>query len=90
MAQTVLVVDDDPTQRRLLEAVVSRHGYDVEIAKGGEDAIAFMQSDKAAAVDLILLDLVMPDLDGFEVLQQVVPAPAPRPAHHRADGAKQY
>lgn len=71
MVQTVLVVDDDPTQRRLLEAVVSRHGYDVEIAKGGEDAIAFMQSDKAAAVDLILLDLVMPDLDGFEVLQQV-------------------
>ena len=71
MAQTVLVVDDDPTQRRLLEAVVSRHGYNVEIAKGGEDAIVFMQSDRAAAVDLILLDLVMPDLDGFEVLQQV-------------------
>ena len=71
MAQTVLVVDDDPTQRRLLEAVVSRQGYDVEIAKGGEDAIAFMQSDKAASVDLILLDLVMPDVDGFEVLQQV-------------------
>lgn len=50
MAQTVLVVDDDPTQRRLLEAVVSRQGYDVEIAKGGEDAIAFMQSDKLHAV----------------------------------------
>ena len=66
MAQTVLVVDDDPTQRRLLEAVVSRHGYNVEIAKGGEDAIVFMQSDRAAAVDLILLDL-----DVFEVLQQV-------------------
>ncbi|MBT6590204.1 MAG: sigma-54-dependent Fis family transcriptional regulator, partial [Rhodospirillaceae bacterium] len=71
MAQTVLIVDDDPTQRRLLEAVVSRHGYDVAIAKGGEDAVAFMQTEKGNAIDLILLDLVMPDLDGFAVLQQV-------------------
>ncbi len=71
MAQTVLIVDDDPTQRRLLEAVVSRHGYEIEIATGGKDAIAFMQSDKSNDVDLMLLDLVMPDLDGFEVLQQV-------------------
>jgi len=47
MAQTVLIVDDDPTQRRLLETVVSRQGYDVEIAEGGEDAVAFMQSEKA-------------------------------------------
>ncbi|MBT3371663.1 MAG: sigma-54-dependent Fis family transcriptional regulator [Rhodospirillaceae bacterium] len=73
MAQTVLIVDDDPTQRRLLETVVSRHGYDVEIAKGGEDAVAFMQSEKGNNIDLILLDLVMPDLDGFEVLSQVKP-----------------
>ncbi|MDE0941929.1 MAG: sigma-54 dependent transcriptional regulator [Alphaproteobacteria bacterium] len=71
MAQTVLIVDDDPTQRRLLEAVVSRHGHDVEIAKGGEDAVAFMQTEKGNVIDLILLDLVMPDLDGFAVLQQV-------------------
>ena len=71
MAQTVLVVEDDPAQRRLLEAVVSRHGYNVEIAKGGEDAVVSMQSDRAAAVDLILLDLAMSDLDGFEALQQV-------------------
>ncbi|MFP6746776.1 MAG: sigma-54 dependent transcriptional regulator [Alphaproteobacteria bacterium] len=71
MAQTVLIVDDDPTQRRLLETVVSRHGYEIEIATGGKDAIAFMQSEKGKNVDLILLDLVMPDVDGFEVLQQV-------------------
>ncbi|MBT4488444.1 MAG: sigma-54-dependent Fis family transcriptional regulator [Rhodospirillaceae bacterium] len=71
MAQTVLIVDDDPTQRRLLETVVSRHGYDVEIAKGGEEAIAFMQSEESNNVDLILLDLVMPGIDGFEVLGQV-------------------
>ncbi|HJM91293.1 MAG: response regulator [Alphaproteobacteria bacterium] len=62
MAQAVLIADDDPTQRRLLETVVSRQGYDVEIAKGGEDAIAFMQSGKGNDISLILLDLVMPDL----------------------------
>lgn len=74
MAQTVLIVDDDPTQRRLLETVVSRHGYDLEIAKGGEEAVTFMQSDKGNGIDLILLDLVMPDVDGFEVLRQVKPS----------------
>ncbi|MDP6876110.1 MAG: sigma-54 dependent transcriptional regulator [Alphaproteobacteria bacterium] len=74
MAQTVLIVDDDPTQRRLLETVVSRQGYDLEIAKGGEDAVTFMQSDQGNGIDLILLDLVMPDLDGFEVLRQVKPS----------------
>ena len=71
MAQTVLIVDDDPTQRRLLQTVVSRQGYDVAMAEGGEDAVAFMKSEQASSIDLILLDLVMPDLDGFEVLQQV-------------------
>ncbi|MDP6688787.1 MAG: sigma 54-interacting transcriptional regulator, partial [Alphaproteobacteria bacterium] len=79
MAQTVLIVDDDPTQRRLLETVVSRQGYDLEIAKGGEDAVTFMQSDQGNGIDLILLDLVMPDLDGFEVLWQVKPSRADLP-----------
>jgi len=71
MAQTVLIVDDDPTQRRLLETVVGRHGYDVAVAKGGEDAIAFMKSEESNSIDLILLDLVMPEVDGFAVMQQV-------------------
>ena len=58
MAQTVLVINDDPTQRRLLEAAVNSHGYDVKTAKSGEAAIAFMQSEKAENVNLILLELV--------------------------------
>ena len=73
MAQTVLIIDDDPTQRRLLETVVSRHGYDVAMAEGGQDAVAFMKSDEGNGIDLILLDLVMPEVDGFAVLQQVKP-----------------
>ena len=71
MAQTVLIVDDDPTQRRLLETVVSRHGYELAVAKGGADAVAYMKSDEGQGIDLMLLDLVMPDVDGFEVLAQV-------------------
>ncbi|MDP6564704.1 MAG: sigma-54 dependent transcriptional regulator [Alphaproteobacteria bacterium] len=71
MSQTVLIVDDDPTQRRLLETVVSRHGYDIALAEGGAEAIALMQSDQAETVDLILLDLVMPEVDGYAVLEQV-------------------
>ena len=71
MAQTVLVVNDAPTQRRLLEAAVNSHGYDVETVKSSEAAIAFMQSEKAKNVDLILLEYAMSGQDSFEVLQKI-------------------
>ena len=71
MAQTVLVVNDDPTQRRLLEAAVNSHGYGVETVKSSEAAIAFMQSGKAKNVDLILLEYAMSGQDSFEVLQKI-------------------
>ena len=71
MALTVLVVNDDPTQRRLLEAAVNSHGYNVETAKSSEAAIAFMQSEKTRNVDLILLEFAMSGQDSFEVLQKI-------------------
>ena len=71
MALTVLVVNDDPTQRRLLEAAVNSHGYDVETVKSSEAEIAFMQSEKAKNVDLILLEFAMSGQDSFEVLQKI-------------------
>lgn len=71
MALTVLVVNDDPTQRRLLEAAVNSHGYDVETVKSSEAAIAFMQSEKAKNLDLILLESAMSGQDSFEVLQKI-------------------
>ena len=71
MALTMLVVNDDPTQRRLLEAAVNSHGYDVETVKSSEAAIAFMQSEKAKNVDLILLESAMSGQDSFEVLQKI-------------------
>jgi DNA-binding NtrC family response regulator len=66
MSQTILIVDDDPVQRRLLEATVRRLGYDPVIADGGDAALALLRAGHAA--DLMILDLVMPGLDGFGVL----------------------
>lgn len=73
MARTVLVVDDDPTQLRLLESVVTRAGFRVEKASGGADAVARLTGDRRGGIDVVLLDLVMPDVDGLEVLEQVRP-----------------
>ncbi len=68
MPTTVLICDDDPVQRRLLEGMSRKFGHDVLIATNGEEAIALLNSDAGDVVDVIVLDLVMPDLDGMGVL----------------------
>ena len=70
MTTTILIADDDPVQRRLLEAMVRRFGYDAESVESGEAALARLSSP-APAVDLLILDLVMPDLDGMGVLERM-------------------
>jgi DNA-binding NtrC family response regulator len=67
---TVLIVDDDPVQRRLLEAMVRRFGHDAIAVDGGEAAVAAL-AGREAAVDCVVLDLVMPDLDGLGVLARM-------------------
>ncbi len=71
MTATILIVDDDPVQRRLLEAMVRRFGYEAETAEGGEAALQRLQAIDRPAIDLLVLDLVMPDLDGMGVLGQL-------------------
>ncbi len=71
MDQCVLIVDDDPAQRRILQETIKRLGYDTLTAGGGEEALAILEGEKGAKVSLVLLDLVMPDLDGMEVLAQM-------------------
>ena len=71
MPKSVLIVDDDPVQRRILEETVKRFGYDAVTAEGGEDAIAYLENAADHAVSLVLLDLVMPDLDGMGVLDRL-------------------
>ena len=68
MAETVLVVDDDPDIARFVEVNLRSAGYDVAVAADGEQAL-----EKAHHLrpDLVLLDVMMPRIDGFEVAQRL-------------------
>ena len=71
MPEVVLIVDDDPVQRRLLEAMVQRFGYQPMVAESGDAAIALLIGPEAPRIDGVVLDLVMPDLDGLGVLARM-------------------
>jgi DNA-binding NtrC family response regulator len=68
MPETILIVDDDPVQRRLLENMVARAGYEAVTLDGGDAAAALLTDPEGARIDAVVLDLVMPDLDGYGVL----------------------
>ncbi len=68
MTKTILIVDDDPAQRRLLQAAVERQGFATRMAEDGEQAIAQANDP---AVDVVLLDLIMPGVSGMEALAQI-------------------
>jgi two-component system, OmpR family, KDP operon response regulator KdpE len=63
----ILVVDDEPQIRRALRTALTGHGYEVEIAENGEQALTLLPSWQP---DALVLDLVMPGIDGTEVLRQ--------------------
>jgi DNA-binding NtrC family response regulator len=69
MAKTVLVIDDDPTQRRLIQAVLEREGLTVAHAETGEQAIDRLAG--GATADVVMLDLVMPGLGGLATLKEM-------------------
>jgi DNA-binding NtrC family response regulator len=69
MAKTVLVVDDDPTQRRLIQAVLERESFAVAQAESGEDALARLAGGLLA--DVVILDLNMPGMSGTETLKEM-------------------
>ncbi len=73
MTQAILIVDDDPAQRRILEEVVKRDGYRAIPVEGGEAALAYLEGPAGADIALVVLDLVMPGIDGMEVLKRVHP-----------------
>ena len=73
MAQLVLVVDDDPAQRRILEENIKRFGYRVLTADGGTMALDILNGPQGGDVALMILDLVMPDTDGMTVLETIRP-----------------
>ena len=68
MPKRVLVVDDDPYQRRILEEAIKRFGYYTVTADSGDQALATLKADAAGDICLVVLNLVLPDIDGFAVL----------------------
>ncbi|HEY6958016.1 MAG TPA: response regulator [Candidatus Limnocylindria bacterium] len=73
--ERILIVDDQPQNRRLLEGMLSPYGYFVTAASSGDDALAKM---KAEPPDLIVLDVVMPGMSGYDVARAVRADPATR------------
>jgi len=68
--ETVLVIDDVESQREIAKSILERLGYGVEIARSGEEAIAYLKKRDA---DLILLDMIMePGIDGYETYERIL------------------
>ncbi|WP_299482817.1 sigma-54 dependent transcriptional regulator [uncultured Roseibium sp.] len=67
----ILIVDDDPIQRRLLEEAVRKFGYRSKTAENGIEAMRIMSGPESGEIDLVILDMVMPELDGLGVLEQL-------------------
>ena len=68
MAYKILVVEDDKFLRELIYQKLTREGYDVKEAIDGEDGVVKVKEEKP---DIILLDLILPGMDGFEVLAKI-------------------
>jgi DNA-binding NtrC family response regulator len=71
MRERVLIVDDDPVQRRLLDDMVRKFGYEPIMAASGDAAMAALTGAESARIDAVVLDLVMPDLDGLGALAKM-------------------
>ena len=74
----VLVVDDAAINLMLLERALQNEGYDPVLAKNGSEALALLRSDASHSVDIVLLDILMPILDGYETLTAIKDDPALR------------
>jgi twitching motility two-component system response regulator PilH len=68
----ILIVDDSPTEIHILRTMLERHGYQVTSANNGRDGVA---KAKEVLPDLVLMDVVMPDVSGFQATRQLSKAP---------------
>ena len=74
MKKRILAVDDSPEALSLLEKVLKREGYEVMVVQDGTAALEVLSSQ---AFDLVLLDVMMPGVDGFEVSRKLRQADTP-------------
>ena len=72
VSKRILVVDDDENILSLERTILEQKGFDVTTAEGGEEALRVLRKD---SFDLVLLDVMMPDKDGFEVCRQIKQEP---------------
>jgi CheY-like chemotaxis protein len=68
MKHKVLVVDDNPDSVVIMRGMLEGRGYDVAAAHSGTEALQFLKKE---TVDLVLLDIMMPEMSGMEVLQRI-------------------
>src|SRR4030088_683933 len=71
MAATILIADDDAVQRRLVENMVQKCGYETLVVDSGDEVITLLTAPEAQAIDALVLDLVMPGLGGMGVLAKI-------------------
>ena len=73
MAMLLLVVDDSPTETFRFKELLTKHGYEIIIASNGADGVAMAKQNKP---DAVLMDVVMPGLNGFQATRQITRDPA--------------
>ena len=66
MSKSVLVVDDDIMNRKMAEYILKKNGYEIVTAQSGEECLNLLETQKP---DLILLDIEMPQMNGFELME---------------------
>jgi DNA-binding NtrC family response regulator len=71
MAASILIADDDAVQRRLVENMVQKCGYEAVVVESGDAVVDLLTGPDAPAIDALVLDLVMPGLDGMGVLAKL-------------------
>ncbi len=89
MPERILIADDDAIQRRLVENMVQRCGYEAISVDTGEAALERLTNPSDLPIDAVLLDLVMPGISGIDVLGKMREIESQYPGD-RPDGARRH
>jgi DNA-binding response OmpR family regulator len=76
MSAFVMVIDDSLVIRKILETCLRRAGYDIKSFSDGVEALCWLNTTEAHIPDLVVVDLGLPRLDGYQVIQQIKARPA--------------